>query len=63
MPYLAAIPVEIKIAIGVANPKAQGHAITKTETARRIESLKSMLKIKYEIMNVIILITITPYAK
>jgi hypothetical protein len=31
IPYLAAIPVPTITAVGVASPRAQGHAITKVE--------------------------------
>ncbi len=41
IPLLAPIPLPTIKAVGVARPKAQGHAITKTETATPIALLKS----------------------
>ena len=57
MPCSAPLPVPTIIATGVANPKAQGHAITNTEIAKLNASSNGYLNSK-NVINVITAIDI-----
>ena len=51
IPFCAATPVPTIIEVGVASPRAQGQAITKTETAFKIPRKKSFAP-KFQIKKV-----------
>ena len=59
MPFSAPIPVPTMIAVGVANPKAQGQATTKTAIANRKLNTISAWSNPYQIKNVKAAIAIT----
>ena len=59
MPFLAITPTPTAIAAGVASPKAQGHAITKTATAFSNASSIGLPITKYHMANTIADITRT----
>ncbi len=57
IPFSAPFPAPIINAAGVANPRAQGHAIMMTETNARIEYVNPAFPIKYHPKNTPIAIT------